>query len=187
MLEHMLNHFNIFSQEGKQAFFSDMEFLSADRRLCREFLEGGSLLDAIFSLAKYPEAEISLSNLYLELLFHMLAEPDSSAALSRICAKLNGSPLFRLRLVDCTLQLYFERNVKSEARNLGGFLHVLFAVEDAVMADPSIISHVLTRKLLCKLLYLLNMHNMLYVSWPVMAQFDERGAGEGNISNCRNF
>ena len=182
ILEYLLKHLNVFSPEGKKQFLKDFDIIITDKRLMQELAENNNLIDLSFLLLEYGNSP-NLQNLLQELLLFLLSQNGHLPDFVRGCGKICGPPTNKLNIVDKILEKVMSVPAIMDVRQSTALVYCSYLLEDAISMDPEILRLPFTIEVLCRLLFSLNKTDLLYISLPSMAIFDERGTYENTMAN----
>ena len=188
ILEYILNNFNCFDLRAKNALLFDLEILalSEKNRFILVANKNNNLVNLIFSLAEYPEAEDKIIILHNELICFNYYQDGYFDDFTRICLNLKGSANYKLKIIDKFIETMFLMEIKQEPKLGRALLLFMFILEDSMLYYPNGMDQKSTFLLFCRIFYLLHITNWLYVSLPSIGLFDERCCLYNNLNTNPN-
>lgn len=182
ILEYLFKHLNAFNSEGKKQFLKDFDILISDKRLIAEIADNNNLIDLSFLLMEFGSSP-NLQAMLQELLILLLCQPGHLPDFVRGCGKICGSAANKLNIVDKILEKVMSGPATMDIRQSTALVYSSYLLEDAISMEPELLRNPFTTEVLCRLLFVLNKTDLLYISLPSMAIFDERGTYLNTIAN----
>ena len=171
ILKHLILNIRSFDQVVVNIFLNTLKELLTSKEALNEILrEGDDLLNNFLSLyIQLPNNEIALQ-FYVDILASATCKPH---IFIYSCVRLTGLPTIKLSIINSFLGKCIENSVSLDHSIHSAFLYLLQIVEDSIKELPDLLCSEQLIEVMSKFLIITNTLNILYVSVPVLTQFDK--------------